>query len=128
MIDPLTWAANRRTTCFQALLSEPLKSAYAAVRETWQTSIKGDFETGWRQVLHSGWIDGTAFDTKGSVDTAIKGQVPTPAPKDAIEIIFRPDPDSVRRPLLERGLAAGASEAGYEPELGQPRRLFRARR
>ena len=92
MIDPL-YGGKQPHDVFQALLSEPLKSAYEAVRETWQTAIKGDFETGWRQVLHSGWIDNTAFDTKTSADSAIKGQVPAPAPKDALEIIFRPDPN-----------------------------------
>jgi MoCo/4Fe-4S cofactor protein with predicted Tat translocation signal len=92
MIDPL-YGGKQAHDVFQALLSEPLKSAYDAVRETWQPAIKGDFETGWRQALHSGWIENTAFDTKTSVDVAIKGAVPTPAPKDAIEIIFRPDPN-----------------------------------
>jgi MoCo/4Fe-4S cofactor protein with predicted Tat translocation signal len=92
MIDPL-YGGKQAHDVFQALLNEPLKSAYDAVRETWQPSIKGDFETGWRQALHAGWIENTAFDTKASTDVAIKGAVPMPASKDAIEIIFRPDPN-----------------------------------
>jgi hypothetical protein len=89
-------AARRRTMCFQALLNEPMLSAYEAVRETWKPVIKGDFETGWRKALHDGWIDGTAFDkTRGRARraTALQGKVPAPAPKDSLEIIFRPDPN-----------------------------------
>jgi molybdopterin-containing oxidoreductase family iron-sulfur binding subunit len=77
----------------QTLLNEPLKSPYQAVRETWQGTIKGDFETGWRKALHDGWIENTAFDTKAGGDFAFKGQIPTPTPKDSLEIIFRPDPN-----------------------------------
>ena len=92
MIDPL-YGGKQAHDVFQTLLSEPLKSAYEAVRETWQSTIKGDFEGGWRKALHAGWIDDTAFDSKGTGETAFKGQIPTPTSKDAIEIIFRPDPN-----------------------------------
>ncbi len=93
MIDPL-YGGKSAHDVFQTLLNEPLKSAYDAVRETWQPTIKGDFEAGWRAALHQGWIDDTAFDNKTSTSfVAIKGQVPAPAPKDAVEIIFRPDPN-----------------------------------
>ncbi len=96
MIDPL-YGGKQAHDVFQSLLNEPLKSAYDAVRETWQSTIKGDFETGWRQSLHAGWVENTAFDTKSSTDVAIKGQVPTPSTVDpaggSVEIIFRPDPN-----------------------------------
>jgi MoCo/4Fe-4S cofactor protein with predicted Tat translocation signal len=93
LIDPL-YGGRTAHHVFQTLLNQPLLSPYDAVRETSKASIKGDFETGWRKALHDGWIDGTAFDaTKASTDVAIKGQVPTPSSKDAIEIIFRPDPN-----------------------------------
>ena len=91
LIEPL-YGGRQAHDVFQALLNEPLKSAYDAVRDTWQPSIKGDFETGWRQVLHSGWIENTSFDNKATADSAFKGQVPAPFSKDALEIIFRPDP------------------------------------
>ncbi len=95
LIDPL-YGGRQAHDVFQALLNDPLKSAYDAVRETWQGTIKGDFEAGWRQALHSGWIENTAFDSKGSAEAGFKGQVPTPLKADAasgtVEIIFRPDP------------------------------------
>ena len=93
LIDPL-YSGKTAHHVFQTLLNDPLTSPYDAVRETAKASIKGDFETGWRKALHDGWIDGTAFDaSKTSTDVAIKGQIPTPSSKDAIEIIFRPDPN-----------------------------------
>jgi molybdopterin-containing oxidoreductase family iron-sulfur binding subunit len=94
MIDPL-YGGKSAHDVFQALLNEPMLSAYEAVRETWKPVIKGDFEAGWRKALHAGWIEGTVFDkgAKSSADVAVHGQVPTPASKDAFEIIFRPDPN-----------------------------------
>jgi MoCo/4Fe-4S cofactor protein with predicted Tat translocation signal len=99
MIAPL-YNGHSAHDVFQPLLNEPMLSAYAAVRETWMPVIQknetvpGDQEMAWRKVLHDGWIEGTAFDrTKSAkVDAAFHGNVPTPAPLDALEIIFRPDP------------------------------------
>ena len=94
MIDPL-YGGKTAHDVLQSLLNEPMLSAYEAVRETCKPLFKGDFETGWRKALHAGWVDGTTFDkaAKASVDVAFKGAVPTPSSKDAIEIIFRPDPN-----------------------------------
>jgi len=94
LIDPL-YGGKTSHHVFQTLLNEPGLSPYDAVRETWKPVIKGDFETGWRKALHAGWIDDTAFG-KGllvGVDAAkLSSKVPAPSSKDAIEIIFRPDP------------------------------------
>jgi len=94
MIDPL-YGGKTAHHFLQALLDEPGLSPYEAVRETWKPVIKGDFETGWRKALHAGWIEGTAFDTK-SVPLGAEGLhigPIVPAPKDSLEIIFRPDPN-----------------------------------
>ena len=94
MIDPL-YGGKTAHHFFQALLDEPGLSPYEAVRETWKPTIKGDFETGWRKALHQGWIDATAFDKIGlKTDlTGFRTEVDAPSPKDALEIIFRPDPN-----------------------------------
>jgi len=59
--------------------------------------MKGDFETGWRKALHSGWIEGTAVPSAPGVGSAAgtgaQKQIPAPSSKDALEIIFRPDPN-----------------------------------
>jgi MoCo/4Fe-4S cofactor protein with predicted Tat translocation signal len=94
LIDPL-YGGRSAHDVFQTLLNEPQLSAYEAVRETAKPVIKGDFETGWRKALHAGWIEDTAFATSGASKTAAPGslKIPAPAAKDAIEIIFRPDPN-----------------------------------
>ena len=95
MIDPL-YGGHTAHDVFQALLDDPMVSPYDAVRETWKPNIKGDFETGWRKALHDGWIADTAYD-KGARSAArnapVQRSVPTPTPKDSLEIIFRPDPN-----------------------------------
>jgi molybdopterin-containing oxidoreductase family iron-sulfur binding subunit len=108
MIDPL-YGGKTSHHFFQALLDEPGLSPFEAVRETWKSTIKGDFEVGWRKALHAGWIEGTSLDRQDRVEVggieaiqkvlaAHPGVVwphkaPVPAPKDALEIIFRPDPN-----------------------------------
>jgi molybdopterin-containing oxidoreductase family iron-sulfur binding subunit len=94
MIDPL-YGGRSAHHVFQALLSDPMVSPYDAVRQTWQTTIKGDFETGWRKALHDGWIADTvqSAPAKSNSGAAFNGAVPTPTPKDSLEIIFRPDPN-----------------------------------
>ena len=95
MIDPL-YGGKTAHNVIQALLDEPMVSPYDAVRETWKSTIKGDFEQGWRKALHQGWIDGTAFgQTSFSTipNLTLLSKVPAPLPKDALEIIFRPDPN-----------------------------------
>jgi MoCo/4Fe-4S cofactor protein with predicted Tat translocation signal len=91
MIDPL-YGGRSSHDIFQTLLDEPMLSAYEAVRQTQRANIKGDFETGWRKALHDGWIENTAYTTGGAPKTA-SGNVPAPTSKDALEIIFRPDPN-----------------------------------
>lgn len=96
MIDPL-YGGKSAHDVLQTLLNDPLTSAYDVVRATWKPVIEkgskgGDFETGWRKVLHDGWIEGTAFEKTTSVKMSIP-KAPTPSSKNAVEIIFRPDPN-----------------------------------
>jgi molybdopterin-containing oxidoreductase family iron-sulfur binding subunit len=94
MIDPL-YGGKSAHHVLQALLDEPMVSPYDAVRETWKTTIKGEFETGWRKALHAGWIEGTAngLNGLGNAPTPFGLNVPAPSSKDSLEIIFRPDPN-----------------------------------
>jgi molybdopterin-containing oxidoreductase family iron-sulfur binding subunit len=100
LIDPL-YGGKTAHDVFQVLLNEPMLSPYDAVRETWKPVIKGDFENGWRKALHAGWIDGTAFGNGvitgihliAGLSVGVPPHVPAPVSKDALEIIFRPDPN-----------------------------------
>ncbi|HET7104951.1 MAG TPA: TAT-variant-translocated molybdopterin oxidoreductase [Terracidiphilus sp.] len=91
LIEPL-YGGRSSHDVFQALLNEPMTSAYEAVRTTWKPVIKGDFETGWRKALHDGWIEDTAYKTGGAAKAALPN-VPAPTPRESVEIIFRPDPN-----------------------------------
>ena len=92
IIDPL-YGGKTAHHFFQALLDEPGLNPYEAVRETWKSTIAGDFETGWRKTLHQGWIDGTGLHMMGNDVFIDIPQVPAPTSKDSLEIIFRPDPN-----------------------------------
>jgi molybdopterin-containing oxidoreductase family iron-sulfur binding subunit len=91
LIEPL-YGGKTAHDVFQALLDEPLLSAHEAVRTTQKDNIKGDFEIGWRKALHDGWIANTAY-ASGATKASLSSKVPTPSSKDALEIIFRPDPN-----------------------------------
>ncbi len=91
LIDPL-YGGKSAHDVLQTLLDEPMLSAYEAVRTTQKDNIKGDFEVGWRKALHDGWIANTAF-AAGASKPALSSTVPTPSSKDALEIIYRPDPN-----------------------------------
>jgi molybdopterin-containing oxidoreductase family iron-sulfur binding subunit len=91
LIDPL-YGGKSAHDVLQTLLDEPMLSAYEAVRTTQKDNIKGDFETGWRKALHDGWISNTGYASSATKAT-ISSQVPAPSSKDALEIIFRPDPN-----------------------------------
>ena len=94
LIEPL-YGGRSAHHVLQTLLDDPLVSPYEAVRTTWKDEVAktagGDFEKGWRKVLHDGWIEGTAYTASSSPKISAHA-VPTPTPKDSIEVIFRPDP------------------------------------
>ena len=98
MIDPL-YGGRSAHHVFQALLDDPLVGPYDAVRETWKSTIKGDFEFGWRKALHDGWIADTVPGVQAAASSAktgaaaFRGEIPAPTPKDSVEIVFRPDPN-----------------------------------
>ncbi len=94
LIDPL-YGGKSAHNVLQALLDEPMLSAYDAVRATWRAQLEksGDFEEAWRSALHAGWIEGTAFpkETAAAKAAPVKIAVPPPLPPDSIEVIYRPD-------------------------------------
>ena len=92
LIEPL-YGSHSAHDILQAMLDEPQLSAYEAVRETWKSTISkgGDFEPNWRKALHAGWVEGTSYSVEASSKSSAVS-IPAPSPKDAFEIIFRPDP------------------------------------
>jgi Fe-S-cluster-containing dehydrogenase component len=94
LIEPL-YGGHTSHELIQAMLDDPQLSAYEAVRETWKPVLSkgGDFELGWRKVLHAGWIEGTAYQGEAPSMRGTSNSAPTPSSKDAFEVIFRPDPN-----------------------------------
>ena len=128
MIDPL-YGGHTAHHVFQTLLNEPMVSPYDAVRETWKTTIKGDFETGWRKALHDGWIADTVSTGQQRRVAALHSTAQFRAHAQGFDRDHLPArPERLRRALGQRGLAAGAAQAGDEPELGQRGDRLRARR
>jgi len=94
LIDPL-WGGKSAHEVLQLLMREPARTPHEAVRATWKHVINGEYEHGWRRILHDGWIDGTAFKLHAAKAGLVKYpiKVPAPSPKETLEIIFRPDPN-----------------------------------
>ncbi len=90
MIEPL-YNGRSAHDVFQGLLDNAQNSAYDAVLANARTYIKGDFEAGWRQSLHDGWVEGTAFPAKSAAPSA-STPVASAAPSSGIEIQFKSDP------------------------------------
>jgi molybdopterin-containing oxidoreductase family iron-sulfur binding subunit len=68
------------------------RSGYDLVREQWANQITGDVDTGWRKVLHDGFLPGTEYS---SVNPSVANPAPATSARpaeDQIEIVFRLDP------------------------------------
>src|SRR5579872_3567106 len=71
---------------------QPGAASYDLVRAYWQTQYNGpDFETWWRRSVHDGLIADSAFPAR-PVKLQLGGVPPPPAPREGIEVMFRPDP------------------------------------
>ena len=79
---------------FVALLSgQADATGYDLVRAYWQKQHAGtDFEQSWRESLHDGWIEGTAFAPKTPQAKAANFPNPATADTNAIELNIRRDP------------------------------------
>ncbi len=64
---------------------------YDLVRARWRNVITGDFEKGWRKVLHDGFLSGTSFSTVNLTASRPASRTSTPDTSDNIELVFRLD-------------------------------------
>ena len=119
MIDPL-YGGKTAHDVLQTLL-DPSRSAYDAVVANAKTYIKGDFAKAWRR--RCTMAGSRARHSLRRPFRAPKAVAPAAAarlPADGtLEIKFLPDPVALRRALCQHRLAAGAAQAGDEPDLGQ---------
>ena len=93
MIDPLYGGKNPHDM-MQALLDNPQAGAFDVVQANAKTYLKGDREAAWRKALHDGWVEGTAFTAKPGTPAKsnVAPSLAANSDKDAIEVLFRPDP------------------------------------
>ncbi len=76
-----------------ALIQPPGRSTYDIVRSYWQKkSGAGDFETWWRQSVHSGVVANSALPPVTAGSPAAAATSPAPQNAGGIEFVFRPDP------------------------------------
>lgn len=72
-----------------ALMAAAEGSGYDQVRQTWQGVVEGDFEKGWRRVLHDGVLVDSASPplAVGTVQAAARPTLPT---GEGLELTFHP--------------------------------------
>ncbi|HKV38832.1 MAG TPA: 4Fe-4S dicluster domain-containing protein, partial [Blastocatellia bacterium] len=101
MIQPLIAPLYHGKTPYELLAAftkRPEESAYEVVQTYWKSqNLWADFEKGWRQAIHDGFISGSAFkpkqvELKPAGSWASEAQAQQPAAQGSIEITFRPDP------------------------------------
>jgi molybdopterin-containing oxidoreductase family iron-sulfur binding subunit len=83
------------------------------------------FDKEWRRWLHDGVIPDTAFATKVvALQGGAVGSAPAAVPA-GLEVVFRPDPQRVRRTLRQQRLASGIAEVAHQADVGQTPRCCR---
>lgn len=100
LIDPLFDSRNS-VEMLALITTSALPKAYDVVRETWQSLIPKNFETGWRRVLHDGVLSDSSTPT---IQVAIDKNLATflqahPFPTDvatvdSMEMIFTASPST----------------------------------
>jgi len=92
LIAPL-YGGRSTHEMFAAFSDTPEMTPYDAITTYWRQSGKagGDFDTSWRKWLHDGIIPNTESPLKS---LAPRGSSPAvkPLDKNAVEVVFRPDP------------------------------------
>ena len=80
-----------------AFITQPPRSAYEIIRETWQKgSNPDDFEQQWRKMLASGIVANPVNSSGAQTSSPSAASAPFPREKQqGLELIFRPDPNTL---------------------------------
>jgi molybdopterin-containing oxidoreductase family iron-sulfur binding subunit len=98
IIQPLIHPLYESKTAHELLhviTHRELRSDYEIVRDHWRSQQwGGDFEEGWRQALHDGWISGSQLPPIAMLPQAdvLPKFTPPNLSQNQLEICFRPDP------------------------------------
>jgi molybdopterin-containing oxidoreductase family iron-sulfur binding subunit len=93
LIAPLYDDARSEIEVLALLAAGTEQAGYDLVRARWRAAgvLPGDFEEGWRRVLHDGFAAGTAYPTVAAAPAAPRLTLPPAAGDDALEVVFRLD-------------------------------------
>ena len=123
-----------RARCGTVRLEDSERTASRSRRDSlWQHVAARRLVTARRRTTASRWPARSAQAAQRLREARTEVSAPSrPAPNrprraEGLEIIFRPDPDDLRRPLREQRLAAGTAQAVHQAHVGQ-RGAGRARR
>ena len=99
LIQPLIAPLHGGRTAHEvigALGKQAGQDAHAIVRAYWQGRMAPEggaaFEQQWRRALHDGFVAGTAAPARPVTLAGLGDRVAEPAPREGLEIVFRPDP------------------------------------
>ncbi len=93
LIEPLYPDAHSEIEVLAAVATGQDVVGYDLVREGWRARISGDFEKGWRRVLHEGFLPDTGYPTAGGASASAPNLQNRPLPDpDDLEVVFRLDP------------------------------------
>ncbi len=97
LIAPLYESAHSALEIAGLLASGVDRPGYDLVRQAWQGQIGGDFEKGWRKILHDGFAPSTGFASvtpaPAGLAAALAGM--RSAASQGIELVFRPSPSAL---------------------------------
>ena len=91
LIAPLYEDAKSDIEVLSALANRASESGYDLVRKTWEGLVSGDFEKGWRRVLHDGFHSGTSYSQSSASFNSAGVPVSVSAPGSGYEVVIRLD-------------------------------------
>jgi molybdopterin-containing oxidoreductase family iron-sulfur binding subunit len=96
MIEPLL-GGRSNIEVLNVVISGKDKRGYDLVRETWRNIIEGNFEKGWRRLLHDGVFAGSSHTPANNIGISYPpivglGEYVWPHFKDSLELTFQPSP------------------------------------
>ena len=89
LIAPLYDAAHSAIEVLALLAGSVEQAGYDLVRETWRPVLTGDFEKGWRKVIHDGFLPGSGFAPAAATPSA---PIMVPEPASGLEVLVAADP------------------------------------
>ncbi|NNE35413.1 MAG: TAT-variant-translocated molybdopterin oxidoreductase, partial [Rhodothermales bacterium] len=89
LIAPLYENCRSEIEILGQLVSGQFGAGYDLVRSQWRNAVAGDFESGWRTVLHDGLLSGSAFSSNTGRAAAPSATVSPPS--SGIEVQVRLD-------------------------------------